>query len=810
MAPTRAPTTARGGSRGRARARRSTSWSTRGRRPTSGTRRCNCATARSRRCRRARTERPTPSPKWCKSSRENRACQGRRVEGLVGQVETRGRRQAKVIADRRRHEQRDRRETPRDPRPGPLPQASLRVRAAGPARAARRAARAAAVLEQLPRAGGPPARARGGRRGGHALRRRVGRVAAGVGEHDDPPPARGAARRLQGRGDLPPVRVRLPRQRRGGVCARARGRRGLLRQAQPRVHRRRLPAVERADFRLRPLRRRPPRVGPPPGRRARVADRDRRRLLDGRRRGAADGHRRAGAALRRARDGRRGARHGVRGPGRPWAGGVAGAGGRGRRGGRHARQVARLLRRLCAVRQADGEVPDQQGAQVDLPPRAPAPRRGRRHRGARAATRAAATGGEAAAQRARAARGARRVRLARAGRRYADRAARGGRRPRHRGGERARARARHLRPGDPAADGGPRHLAAAAGGDGLAHEVGAARGGAGAGGGRAGIGAGGGAPCSGEHGGACRAGACGTVRGGAGPYRGRRRRRWAAARLRRAGGRRVAPGCGAASSYAVHRPAGVGPACGRREDGVRGPAGRCGAGGWRSLAPEARAGRTPPMHGLFVTGTDTGVGKTVVAAAICAAVGEEVAAFKPVVTGLDHPPGEWPHDHVLLARAAGGRQTPEDVAPYRFGPPVSPHYAAELSDETIEPARIVAAARAHERLVCEGVGGLMVPITTGYLVRDLAVDLGLPLLIAARTGLGTINHTLLTVEAARAAGLTVAGVVMTPWPSEPDLIERSNPDTIERLAGGPVHGLPPTDPDSLPAPGRSLPLHDWL
>jgi dethiobiotin synthetase len=216
------------------------------------------------------------------------------------------------------------------------------------------------------------------------------------------------------------------------------------------------------------------------------------------------------------------------------------------------------------------------------------------------------------------------------------------------------------------------------------------------------------------------------------------------------------------------------------------------------------------MRGLFVTGTDTGVGKTIVAASICAACSEPVAAFKPVVTGLDELPGDWPHDHVLLARAAGGRQTPEDVAPYRFGPPVSPHYAAELAGETIEPARILAAARAHDLLVCEGVGGLMVPITTGYLVRDLAVDLGLPLVIAARTGLGTINHTLLTVEAARAAGLSVAGVVMTPWPSEPEPIERSNRDTIERLAGVSVYGLPLTDPDSLAAAGRSLPLHDWL
>jgi dethiobiotin synthetase len=214
------------------------------------------------------------------------------------------------------------------------------------------------------------------------------------------------------------------------------------------------------------------------------------------------------------------------------------------------------------------------------------------------------------------------------------------------------------------------------------------------------------------------------------------------------------------------------------------------------------------VRGIFVTGTDTGVGKTVVAGAICAASSEPVAALKPVVTGLDEPPGEWPHDHVLLAGETG--QAPEDVAPYRFGPPVSPHYAAELAGESIEPALILAAARAHELLVCEGVGGLMVPITPGYLVRDLAVDLGLRVVIAARTGLGTINHTLLTIEAARVAGLSVAGVVMTPWPSEPEPIERSNRETVVRLAGVPVHGLPPTDPDSLASAGACLPLSDWL
>ena len=219
------------------------------------------------------------------------------------------------------------------------------------------------------------------------------------------------------------------------------------------------------------------------------------------------------------------------------------------------------------------------------------------------------------------------------------------------------------------------------------------------------------------------------------------------------------------------------------------------------------------MRGVFVTGTDTGVGKTVLAGAICSALaerGESVAAFKPVVTGLDEEPGEWPRDHELLAAASGRR--PDEVAPYLFGPPVSPHYAAELAGERVEPARLVDAARSApaDALVCEGVGGLLVPLTPGYLVRDLALDLGLPLVIAARTGLGTINHTLLTVEAARAAGLSVVAVVMTPWPEEPEPIEASNRATVERLAGVPVSGLPPADPHSLAAAGAGLPLDDWL
>jgi dethiobiotin synthetase len=193
--------------------------------------------------------------------------------------------------------------------------------------------------------------------------------------------------------------------------------------------------------------------------------------------------------------------------------------------------------------------------------------------------------------------------------------------------------------------------------------------------------------------------------------------------------------------------------------------------------------------------------------------GERVAAFKPVVTGFDDEPGEFGRDHELLAGAAGSGQAPSEVAPYEFGPPVSPHLAAEQADMTIEPAELVAQARTTGRdsvLVCEGVGGLMVPITTGYLVRDFAVDLGLPLVIAARPGLGTINHTLLTVDAARAAGLRVVGIVMTPWPDEPSAMERSNRETVARLSGVPVTGLAPTTPERLAEAGASLPVDDWL
>jgi dethiobiotin synthetase len=193
------------------------------------------------------------------------------------------------------------------------------------------------------------------------------------------------------------------------------------------------------------------------------------------------------------------------------------------------------------------------------------------------------------------------------------------------------------------------------------------------------------------------------------------------------------------------------------------------------------------MRRLFVTATDTGVGKTEVACALVSgarAAGLDVGAMKPAQSGLT--PGEA-SDAERLREAAGGADPLELVCPYQFEPPLAPGVAARLAGVEISLPRLVEAARAlaarHAALVVEGAGGLLVPLTASQTQADLAVALGLPVLVVARAGLGTVNHTALTLEALRARGLAVAGVVLNRTGPDDDASVPYNAAEIERLTG---------------------------
>ena len=205
------------------------------------------------------------------------------------------------------------------------------------------------------------------------------------------------------------------------------------------------------------------------------------------------------------------------------------------------------------------------------------------------------------------------------------------------------------------------------------------------------------------------------------------------------------------------------------------------------------------MRGLFVTGTDTGVGKTEVAAALVAGWrtrGLDVAGMKPAQSGvLDGLATDADR-----LRAAGGNVDPVELAcPYALREPLAPAVAARLEGVTISLDHVLACARElarrHAAVVVEGAGGLLVPLTDRETYADLARALGLPVLVVARAGLGTVNHTALTVEALRSRGLAVAGVVLNRTTAAADPSEPHNAAEIERLTGARVIADLPFVPD---------------
>ena len=209
-----------------------------------------------------------------------------------------------------------------------------------------------------------------------------------------------------------------------------------------------------------------------------------------------------------------------------------------------------------------------------------------------------------------------------------------------------------------------------------------------------------------------------------------------------------------------------------------------------------------PIPGLLVTGTDTGVGKTVIAGAIAGwlrRAGLRVAVFKPCATGcVRRREGLVSEDAEFLAHCADARFPLHVICPQCYAEPLAPAIAAERAGQPLDWDLIdksaVQMSQASDVMVVEGIGGLMVPMDPRHTFLDVARWLGLPAIVVARPGLGTINHTLLTVTALRSAGIAVAGVVINRYPPDnTPVAEETNPRAIERWGNVPVLCIVPEE-----------------
>lgn len=209
--------------------------------------------------------------------------------------------------------------------------------------------------------------------------------------------------------------------------------------------------------------------------------------------------------------------------------------------------------------------------------------------------------------------------------------------------------------------------------------------------------------------------------------------------------------------------------------------------------------------GFFVSGTDTGVGKTLVACAIVRglrAAGRDVGVMKPAETGVG-PKG--PLDARALRDAAGVEDSLEEICPIQLRLAAAPEVAAASEGASISASRIRKAfdvlSRRHDRMVVEGAGGLLVPLAEGVTMADLAGRLGLPVVLVARAALGTINHTLLSLEALEARGLALAGVVISHADGALTGADARNLAALRgRLGARLVGEIPPLAPGEQPSP----------
>ena len=204
-------------------------------------------------------------------------------------------------------------------------------------------------------------------------------------------------------------------------------------------------------------------------------------------------------------------------------------------------------------------------------------------------------------------------------------------------------------------------------------------------------------------------------------------------------------------------------------------------------------------RGVFITGTDTGVGKTVIAgglARLLCNMGINVGVMKPVETGGEYKKGRLVgKDAEYLIRMSKTQDAYSHINPYILKHPLAPYAAAKLEGKRIHKKKILTSFRnltdKHDFLIVEGCGGFLVPITSTYMVSDLAVDMKLPVIIVAKAGLGTINHTLLTLDHARRAGLKVIGVIINKTGRNIQMSEKTNPQVIEAFGRAPILGVIP-------------------
>lgn len=209
------------------------------------------------------------------------------------------------------------------------------------------------------------------------------------------------------------------------------------------------------------------------------------------------------------------------------------------------------------------------------------------------------------------------------------------------------------------------------------------------------------------------------------------------------------------------------------------------------------AAERAPGRGIFVTGTDTGVGKTLVTAALACFLrrrGIDAGVMKPVETGVADP-SQAGSDAALLRWAVDSQDPLELLSPYRLRHPLAPALAAEQEGRKIDVPALASAAQTlagrHELLLVEGAGGLMVPLAGGLLVADLARALAFPLLVISRPQLGTINHTLLTVFAARTMEIPLAGVLLNGMAETPGEAEAAAPHALASFASADLLGVLP-------------------